>query len=191
MNSGRTKFILIVLIFMIPFVVSYYLSKDYRSGGKLETSNYGEFIEPIINLAETEFKNHENKSVKTNTVLGKWTLIYKVGANCSSACLDEIYLIRQVNVALGKDMNRLQRLVSLDKNHKKNILDQLVENYPSLIIATNRDSSFSEMISTINHNKILLLTDPLGNVILGYEKDFNGKKLLKDIKKLLKLSKIG
>ena len=40
-----------------------------------------------------------------------------------------------------------------------------------------------------NHN--LFLVDPNGNVILGYNENFEGKKLLKDIKKLLKLSKIG
>tara|TARA_B100000927_G_scaffold175848_1_gene141684 strand:+ start:65 stop:637 length:573 start_codon:yes stop_codon:yes gene_type:complete len=190
MNSGRTKFILIVLIFMIPFAVSYYLSKDYLAGGKLETSNYGEFISPIINLADTEFVNHRDELVKTDTILGKWSLIYRVNMNCSSDCTDEIYLLRQVNIALGKDMNRVQRLVALSSDEQK-FIDQLIENYPNLIIANNNDSSFSKMISKINDNKILLLTDPLGNVILGYEKDFNGKKLLKDIKKLLKLSKIG
>ena len=37
----------------------------------------------------------------------------------------------------------------------------------------------------------ILLIDPLGNVILKYSEELQGKKLLKDLKKLLKLSRIG
>jgi hypothetical protein len=35
------------------------------------------------------------------------------------------------------------------------------------------------------------VADPLGNVILYYSGDIDGKKLLADLKKLLKASKIG
>ena len=48
------------------------------------------------------------------------------------------------------------------------------------------------MINKISNNEsAVLLVDPLGNVILKYRDDFNGKKLLKDLKKLLKLSRVG
>ena len=106
-------------------------------------------------------------------------------------CSDEIYLIRQVNIALGKDMNRLERVIVLNKTIPSNEVDDLVIKYPKAIVVKNNSSTFINEINKITDRYVLLLTDPLGNVILGYDEGFEGKKLLKDIKKLLKLSKIG
>ena len=41
---------------------------------------------------------------------GKWLLIYYANTQCDEECLHDIYLMRQVNTALGKNMDRLQRL---------------------------------------------------------------------------------
>ncbi len=191
MYSGRIKFILIVFIFTIPFVISYYLSKDYHAGGELQTSNYGSFINPIVNLSQTSLNDYSGENFIVNQHLNKWGLIYRMSENCSEKCEEEIYLIRQVNIALGKDMNRLQRVIVLSKSISDSEIEEVVAKYPKSIIVKNNSSTFIDEINKITNRHVLLLTDPLGNVILGYDQDFEGKKLLKDIKKLLKLSKIG
>tara|TARA_B100000614_G_C14542665_1_gene490905 strand:- start:1504 stop:2079 length:576 start_codon:yes stop_codon:yes gene_type:complete len=191
MYSGRIKFILIVFIFTIPFVISYYLSKDYHAGGELQTSNYGSFINPIVNLSQTSLNDYSGENFIVNQHLNKWGLIYRMSENCSQKCEEEIYLIRQVNIALGKDMNRLQRVIVLSKSISDSEIEEVVAKYPKSIIVKNNSSTFIDEINKITNRHVLLLTDPLGNVILGYDQDFEGKKLLKDIKKLLKLSKIG
>ena len=66
MNSGRIKFLLIVFIFTVPFVISYYLSKDYHAGGELQTSNYGSFINPIVELSQTNFDDHNGENFNVN-----------------------------------------------------------------------------------------------------------------------------
>ena len=63
--------------------------------------------------------------------------------------------------------------------------------YPNLIVVSNQSSTFNKVLNKVKRNHNLFLVDPNGNVILGYNENFEGKKLLKDIKKLLKLSKIG
>ena len=191
MNSGRIKFLLIVFIFTVPFVISYYLSKDYHAGGELQTSNYGFFINPIVELSQSTFDDHSGKTHNVNRHLTKWSLIYRMPKNCSQMCSDEIYLIRQVNIALGKDMNRLERVIVLNQTIPSSEVDDLVMKYPKAIVVKNNSSTFINEINKITDRYVLLLTDPLGNVILGYDEGFEGKKLLKDIKKLLKLSKIG
>tara|TARA_Y100001960_G_C14291332_1_gene641642 strand:- start:325 stop:642 length:318 start_codon:yes stop_codon:yes gene_type:complete len=105
--------------------------------------------------------------------------------------MEEIHLIRQVNIALGKDMNRLQRILLIPQSIQQVSLQKILTEYPKLIIVKKDNSSFPQTIKKIDNNFVLFLSDPLGNVILGYEKKFKGKKLLKDIKKLFKLSKIG
>jgi hypothetical protein len=49
------------------------------------------------------------------------------------------------------------------------------------------DNSFFNKLKK-NH---LYLVDPLGNIFMYYQKDFNPKGLKKDIKKILKVSRIG
>lgn len=191
MNSGRIKFLLIVFIFTVPFVISYYLSKDYHAGRELQTSNYGSFINPIVELSQSTFDDYSGENLNVNQHLTKWSLIYRMPKNCSQRCSDEIYLIRQVNIALGKDMNRLERVIVLNQTVPSSEVDDLVIKYPKAIVVKNNSSTFINEINKITDRYVLLLTDPLGNVILGYDEGFEGKKLLKDIKKLLKLSKIG
>ena len=191
MNSGRIKFLLIVFIFTVPFVISYYLSKDYHASGELKTSNYGSFINPIVELSQSTFDDYSGENLNVNQHLTKWSLIYRMPENCSQRCSDEIYLIRQVNIALGKDMNRLERVIVLNQTIPSSEIDDLVIKYPKAIVVKNNSSTFINEINKITDRYVLLLTDPLGNVILGYDEGFEGKKLLKDIKKLLKLSKIG
>lgn len=191
MNSGRIKFLLIVFIFTVPFVISYYLSKDYHAGRELQTSNYGSFINPIVELSQSTFDDYSGENLNVNQHLTKWSLIYRMPENCSQRCSDEIYLIRQVNIALGKDMNRLERVIVLNQTIPSSEIDDLVIKYPKAIVVKNNSSTFINEINKITDRYVLLLTDPLGNVILGYDEGFEGKKLLKDIKKLLKLSKIG
>ena len=191
MNRGRIKFLLIVFIFIVPFAISYYLSRDYHAGGELQTSNYGSFINPIVELSQTNFDDYSGANFNVNQHLTNWSLIYRMPKNCSQICFDEIYLIRQVNIALGKDMNRLERVIVLNQTIPSSAVDDIVVKYPKAIVVKNNSSTFINEINKITQRHVLLLTDPLGNVILGYDKGFEGKKLLKDIKKLLKLSKIG
>ena len=64
-------------------------------------------------------------------------------------------------------------------------------NYPDLIIIKNKPDKIHGLINSFSNNNSIFLVDPIGNVILMYEDKFEGKKLLKDIKKLFKLSRIG
>jgi cytochrome oxidase Cu insertion factor (SCO1/SenC/PrrC family) len=61
-----------------------------------------------------------------------------------------------------------------------------------MIYIYDKPNNLHGIIDTISENQSsIFLIDPLGNVILKYNEEFQGKKLLKDIKKLLKLSRIG
>ena len=102
-------------------------------------------------------------------------------------CLKNIYLLRQIHTALGKDMNRLQRV--LISNSESEI--DISKSYPGLTIIKNKPDKLSGLLNNISSKTSILLVDPLGNVILRYDNKFEGKKLLKDIKKLFKLSRIG
>ena len=100
--------------------------------------------------------------------------------------------MRQVNTALGKDMDRLKRLLVSNEVLTEDMETNIVQLYPYIILIKNKPNNIHVLIKGITKNKnSLFLVDPLGNVILRYDDNFNGKKLLKDIKKLFKLSRVG
>ena len=189
MNSNQIKLLLIISIFILPFVVSFLLLDDYTEDKTWETTNYGELIKPILPITDIAI-NTSSGIDNTNSLNGKWSLLYYLREDCTSSCEETIYLLRQVNSALGKDMNRLQRILLIDDDVE--IGEDIEKSYPGLIYIFNKPNNLHGLINNISKNQSsIFLIDPLGNVILKYKENFQGKKLLKDIKKLLKLSRIG
>ena len=189
MNRGQFKLIIIMSIFILPFFIAYFMLDNYSPGKSYSTTNYGDLVKPITNISNTVINDNNNEK---SLPKGKWLLIYYANTQCGEECLHNIYLMRQVNTALGKNMDRLQRLFLSDKVLDENTEINLLRAYPNLILIKNKPNKIHGLIKGISDNKnSLLLVDPLGNVILKYDSNFDGKKLLKDIKKLLKLSRVG
>ena len=89
-------------------------------------------------------------------------------------------------------MNRVQRVLLIDTSYDSNYIASIKKKYPNLLIIKRKLNKLHNVIKkTKDYNTDIFIVDPIGNVILKYKKDFNGKKFLKDLKKLLKLSKIG
>ena len=191
MKAGQIKFLLIVFIFALPFFISYMIMDDYTLDKKWNKTNYGELIEPVISITNIPITNVNNDLKNTSLLNGKWILIYQPHNTCMEQCLNEIYLLRQVHTALGKDADRLTRLLLSNKNTDNNLLTQVKKSYPNFIIVNKKPDALHGLIKKISSSSPLFLVDPLGNVILKYEDNFEGKKLLKDIKKLFRLSRVG
>ena len=89
-------------------------------------------------------------------------------------------------------MNRVQRIFISDSKIHTELLIKLQKLYPKLLVVNGSTNALYNTLSNIlKTDTVVLLTDPIGNVILTYKEGFEGKKLLKDLKKLLKLSRIG
>ena len=117
MNSNQAKLLLIISIFIIPFVISFFLLDDFAEDKKWQTTNYGKLLNPILPIANIDIKTSYGID-NTNSFNGKWSLLYYLKDDCLNPCEENIYLLRQVNSALGKDMNRLQRIIMFDDNIK-------------------------------------------------------------------------
>ena len=192
MNKDQIKLLMVISIFIIPFVISYFLLEKYDSNQEWQTTNYGNFVNPALSINNIKIKSSSDNISNTNSLNGKWTLIQFVDKECLKDCLETTYLLRQINTALGKDMNRVQRLLISDSKISTEILIKLQKLYPKLLVVNGSTNALYNILSDIlKTDTVVLLTDPTGNVILTYKKSFEGKKLLKDLKKLLKLSRIG
>ncbi|MEC8996471.1 MAG: hypothetical protein VYA22_02415 [Pseudomonadota bacterium] len=190
MKKKQNSLIILLIVFSLPFIISYYFLKTQNNEEQLKTTNYGTFIEPFVSIKQFNIKLFNNQILEKSNLKNKWSLIYVTNTQCLEECSNNIYLLRQVHIALGKDIYRVQRIFLTNYNEEITFFDNLAKKYPRLLFSNVTPNYLHEILFKISkkENQIYLI-DPGGNVILSYESNFEGRKLMKDLKKLLKFSK--
>ena len=185
MSEKSNKFTLLglLLIFVLPVMVAKLaLDNSWFNSG---ATNKGELLQPVRDfstvLAEQE---------------PKWRIVYSVPQTCDAACTNAIYSIHQVWIALGRETDRAEATVILTDNSDLSILKSL-ENEHNLHVVKVANDAVKNVIQPQDAGTIMLV-DTLNNAMLRYP-TYEDKKaavqssrdILADVKKLLKLSRIG
>ena len=128
-------------------------------------------------------------------LVGHWVLVNIVpGSECGKVCLEAIYKTKQLRLMMNKDLTRIRRLVMLMQPVDNAVASVRWKDDLRLLRAT-LTKSLSEKIKQIRQGKIedgmLLLMDPLGNLMMHYEPGFDPYDVKKDLGKLLRISQIG
>ena len=166
---SKLKFLLIVFVFILPFIFAkYFFDNDATS--TRGTTNHGSFLVDEVKIASLADNDH-------------WIILQVIDGKCDTSCQDNMHMLRQINTALGKDMGRVKRYL-LNNNTDENTVD--LDNYPKVIVLDRSETLYNKLTKM---DERIFIADPFGKIILGYESDFIAKGLLKDIKKLLKFSK--
>lgn len=191
---SRKQIWILVGAFFAPLALAFllYYGVGVRPHG---TTNKGDLIHPPVTLPEVELPGTANQTFAADALRGKWSMIYIGDGACDDRCRQALTLMRQTRLALGDDMNRVQRvfLVSgnccdqayLDREHDGVLLGRIDNSAGQALLETFPDTARAPALGRI------YLVDPLGNLMMKYESDAPQKGLLEDLKKLLKLSHIG
>ena len=187
----RSRLILlgVALVFIIPILVSWYLVffSDFKKGDG--GTQKGELISPVIPLGEPEVFNLKSKAIES--INGKWTLLFFVENECNQLCEDKLYQLRQIRLALGKDRDKVDRLlVSKNKQQWSQYTNSF--NGQKYIDPTSRD--YNGLIKKFNDYagldlKATYLIDPYGFLMMKYPQDDNPMGTIKDIERLIKNQK--
>ena len=192
MNKG---FITALLIFLTPIVVITVSTVWYYSGyGPEEKVNYGHLLSEPIDIGTLDLElDYQNLNV--DSMERKWMLVHFINGACLERCADLIYVARQVNVLLARQQTRVKRYIAAPIEVKPK-LENFFTTYQDLNFIEVKDQSTT--IQEFKKNGIdpfaqpnMFVIDPIGNIILHYSGEVDGKKLLADLKKLLGASKIG
>jgi len=192
MNKG---FITALLIFLTPIIVITVSTVWYYSGyGPEEKVNYGRLLSDPIDVGILELElDYQNLNV--DSMERKWMLVHFINDACLESCADLIYVARQVNVLLARQQTRVKRYIAAPIEVKPK-LENFFTTYQDLNFIEVKDESTT--IQEFKKNGIdpfaqpnMFVIDPIGNIILHYSGEVDGKKLLADLKKLLGASKIG
>jgi hypothetical protein len=188
---GRRNFLLMAALFLVPLAVVFalYYGGIWSPSG---SSAKGELIHPARPLEVAGLRHADGKLAGIEAFQGKWSLIYIGDGACDEACRTALTYSRQTWVALGKDMDRAQRVLLSTSN----CCDQqyLGAEQPGLVTldasAGEAQAFLAQFPGERTHS--LFIVDPLGNLMMRHDaRQVINKDLLSDLKKLLKLSHIG
>lgn len=117
-----------------------------------------------------------------------WSLIYARSSPCEAQCAPELGRLLAVQLALGRDQDRVRRLF-LFPDAQANELDD-----PALVrfaLDAPAADTLRAALGTDVHDGQVYVADPEGRVILSYPADVAQRELLRDLKRLISVSRAG
>ncbi len=192
-NRNRLIFLLVVALFVIPFIAAYWFYGKTEETKVWRTTNRGLLIRPAQPLQEFSLISHSGEKYNLEKMLGSWALVFVPSNPCNEACKKNIYHMRQIWVSLGRNANRVRRFVLLRSDNEKQNLERFLVNYPQTIVLVDSDRQFIRQLesATQTDEPVIMLLDPVGNLMMAFPQSMDPRDILRDLKKLLKSSQTG
>lgn len=176
-TKNKTKILLIALLVLLPFVFARVLY-HHQSWLPQHKTNRGQLLTPPLTIQQL--------GLELAATHHRWVLVLVSPGACDSECQQQLHTMQQIQRALGKDMNRLQRVL---------LTTAAVD--PSLQAGLNASATISWPVDATVLTRVLgqpaqwYVIDPLGNIILAYHAHLNPEAMLDDLKYLMGVSNIG
>lgn len=188
-HAGRLKLLLLAALFFAPVIAAvgiYFYAPEWFSG----RINYGTLISPVRPVPALALADATG-APSSGVPGGKWTLVYLGGATCGPSCQERLVLVRQVQRALGRDSGRVQRVyLAPSAAQAQAARDQLAGAHPDLVVLAETEPRAAAFFKPADADALFLL-DPLGNWVMAYSGAIKHKGLHRDLKKLLRVSRVG
>lgn len=151
--------------------------------------NHGDLLQPAPLPAQPlpllpggEFRFEQMK--------GKWLLLQIDSGNCDVHCREKLYAMRQVRLAQGKDMVRLER-VWLVSDASIPAADLLAEYDGMLVVRAAGSEVLAAFPAPADRTAHLYVVDPQGNLMMRFPEKPDPTRMIKDLQRLLRPSRIG
>ncbi len=197
-DARRPRLLLLGLgaLFVAPLAAAWLSLALGPAWQPAETVNHGRLLQPARPLLAAGPGAADDPAAPL--LRGRWTLALLAGAGCPPECRETLAASRQVWLALNKDQARVQRLLVTTGALAPATRDALLRDDGTLrtradagLAARLRDALATGDGARAPGGPRLLLIDPLGNLVLDYAPPVAPRGLLKDLERLLKVSRIG
>ena len=191
LKEMRNKIYLSIILLTPPIVLFLswlYFTQIFDPDGSYDgkTRQNGVFFKSYFNF--NQFKNSQGNEDILEFEDGKWVLsVYVTNADKSS---DSIYLMRQLNVALNRDINKLKRVIFYSNKMLEGDLDKIKADYPRVEIVEDKNGVLLNVLernSKLNFNdeNPIFVIDPYGRAVMYFDPNTDPKLILKDLKVLI------
>ncbi|WP_394129225.1 hypothetical protein [Shewanella maritima] len=183
MNSqvkrSRKSLLLLLAVFILPIAAAkLVLSFDLYQGG---ATNKGQLFD---NNMSYQSLNMENPSPQ------HWQVVFLMPQRCTEQCQERLYILNQSYIALGKGRDRVTPVIATTASSDTGALSEL-----NIDFATVKASpEFAQLLTQQN----MIIIDPLGSLVMDYpavqgqqQNIALGKSMIADLRKMLKLSRVG
>ena len=119
---------------------------------------------------------------------GKWVMaVYITDPKKSS---NSLYLMRQLNVALNRDIYKVKRVAFYSNKLIKDGIDNLINEYPRTELVDDKNGVLLNVLQknsdiNISEENPIFIVDPYGRAVMYFNTDTDPKKILKDLKVLI------
>ena len=141
-----------------------------------------ELVQPPIALPPSWFDEAEVGAAGRRY---RWSLIYARIAACDQQCVEDLGRLRQVQLALGRDVDRVRR-VYLYTGPDPQLSDD------RLLLRRLDDQLGAPVLALLGEDRLragrVYIADPKGNLVVSYPASAEQKELLRDLQRLLAVS---
>ena len=172
--------------------------------GSVGTANHGELVDPPRLLSGVVFQHEGVAETLWADLPTKWHLVVvQRGDFCDETCQQQLYQTRQIHLALGKDFNRVGRVllgevaaasvaVSATNAHNgesQNLLPWLEREHLGLTPLTLASNQLDTLVpETLDQPGQWYVVDPSGWIMMRVADDLHYKDVISDLRFLLKHS---
>ena len=184
--KNRLILIGIIMLFVTPIIASWYLVffTDYQRNN--QGVHHGMLVDPVIKVGEIEVKTLEDDSLTQGGT--RWTWVFFVEDRGYEDCSKKLYKVRQLRLALGKEIDKIDRLLVTKSKIDwslfseayagQKILESGMQDYEVLMKAFGSHKQFNP--------KSIYLMDPYGFLMMQYSADAEPKGMIRDLERLIR-----
>ena len=184
--KSRRSLWLIAVLCAAPVAASYVA---YYFMPPARHTNYGELMNAPP-LPAARLRLVDGAAFEMSALRGKWMLLMADSAQCAEVCQRKLFTLRQLRLTQGKEMERVERAWLITDDGA--IAPKLAADYRGTLMVR---AAASEWLARLPAERPLAdyiyVIDPLGNVVLRYAADAEPARMIKDLTRLLKTSRIG
>ena len=176
-------------LFFVPLALAFliYYGTPWRP---LNHINHGVLIAPPRPLPALPVP--QASAASSEAFRGTWTLVAVGDGACDADCSRALLVMRQVRLALNRDMTRVARLYITTGQCCASELSGRGD--PGVLVVSATAPQVGQALTqfpTENRAHSVFVVDPLGNLMMSYDARTDPRGLLIDLQKLLRLSHIG
>lgn len=190
-RTGRWILLGLIALFVAPLLLAsawYAYAPQYTP----PSVTHGQLIDPAQRLEPFRLVADDGAAVTDEGLQGRWHLVQIVAPSCAADCRQRLHATRQIERALGKDRKRLGRWLVVPTDGTLEDAARLQEKHPQLrFLHAESGAGFTSQFPPDHGSVDVFLIDPLGNLMMRFGPSANPDRMLDDIEKLLKLSRIG
>lgn len=183
-KNNKGLILTFIAVFTLPVILAK-LALDNHWFTEAAT-NKGELLQPSLDMNNLVSEQDPKK----------WKLVYVLPAQCDVTCENAIYSLTQLHSALGKEQDRAESIVITLEDSDPKAISALANNKHLRVLKANQQS-VNQVFQQVTTNGIFI-ADTLNNIILRYPTQsdtqqavLHSRDILSDMRKVLKLSRIG